>query len=478
MTSSVLDEKLVLAELVDTPAFREVCMSFTELFGVGIKVFDTKGGKIVDVRASTGDHCGYLYSLHPTRVECSKLVGKIRSCKLEAKDERVEISCFSGLRYQVLPILYEGSLMGRVIFGPYREPTLDKPPEALRAYQSDGLSLDKLGEFLAAMPQASEEAVQRVLGSISNVLAVITHNSYKMLITSRLHIASISEAYANLRRSHEELHDAHRRLREVDRLKSSFVATVSHELRTPLTSVIGYSEMLLDKMAGDLNEEQREYVGVILEKGESLLALISQVLDLSRVESGSLVIQRQSSDIRSIIRLCVSDVLPQAEKNAVRIKVKVADNVPPISVDADRIRRVITNLLSNATKFTEAGGHILVSVDTQENLPVGATRFDIFEPERNRYLRIKVIDSGIGIPVSVLGRVFDAFFQVENTTTRSFGGTGLGLNIARHLIHAHGGRIEVESELGEGSTFTVRLPYVSEPVSSSVDGFAAEQDAP
>ncbi len=472
MASVLEEDSPPLSEMLDLDAFREVCKSFSELYGLGIKVFDTAGKKIADVRAGASDHCGYLFSVHPTQVMCTKLVGDIRITDVAQASKQIE--CFSGLRYKILPLEYDGSLLGRVIFGPYRPPEVTESPAALRQHAAQGLDHAKLSGFLRAVPQAAEAAVDKILHHVRNVLDVIIHNSYKTHLTSRVHIASIAGAFGDLERTNKALQQANDRLQELDRLKSNFIATVSHELRTPLTSVIGYSEMLLEGMAGEMNQEQRDYVSTILEKGESLLVLIGQILDLSRIESGNVVIHRQPTSIKDILGLSLSDVVPQAKKRDLKLEATVTPDVDKISVDPDKIRRIVTNLLSNAVKFTPAGGKVTVAVDHTEDVPAGDTRLDIFQPERNRFLRIRVTDTGIGIPQDKLGQIFDAFFQVDNSSTREFGGTGLGLAIVKNFVSAHGGRVTVESKVGEGSSFIVKLPYVYDaPVGAAgVDGLA------
>ncbi|MBC7794756.1 MAG: HAMP domain-containing histidine kinase [Clostridia bacterium] len=312
------------------------------------------------------------------------------------------------------------------------------------------------------MPRASEVQIDRILAHLVSTLDVVVHTSYKQLMTSRLHIASISGAFEDLERVNRSLQDANNQLKELDRLKSNFIATVSHELRTPLTSVIGYSEMLLEGMAGELGTEQRDYVKTILEKGESLLSLIGQVLDLSRIESGNVAILKTMVDLRELAKLALSDIVPQARKRDIKLETVFADDMPLLSADADKIRRVLTNLLGNAVKFTPVKGTITVKVSTEEALPVGSDRFNLFAPERNLYARVDVIDTGIGIPNDKLERIFDSFFQVDNSSTRQFGGTGLGLSIARNFTLAHRGKMTVTSVIGLGSTFTLLLPYVAD----------------
>lgn len=474
MNRSVLDATASLTQVLHPDSFREVCRSFSELYGIGVKIFDQAGNKLADIRASTADHCGYLFSVHPTRVMCTQLVGKIRTAPLDRSGAPLEIGCFSGLRYQVVPILHEGDIVGRVILGPYAPDTLEKPPSDLVSYQKDGLDVSTLAGFLSAVPRVSEVAVDKLLAHLRNVLDVVLHTSFRAYLTSQLHIASITGAFEDVRKSNASLEQANSRLTELDRLKSNFVATVSHELRTPLTSVIGYSEMLLEGMAGELTPEQEQYVRTILEKGESLLQLIGQVLDLSRIDSGNVTIAKENVAPAEILKLGVSDVVPQAKKRRHTIETRIAETLEPIAVDADKIRRVISNLLSNAIKFTPAGSSIRVEMEAVEAPPDGEN-FDVFEPDRNRFLRIAVHDEGIGIPDHAQGRIFDSFFQVDSSSTREFGGSGLGLSIVRNFVHAHGGRVTVESQDGKGSTFTVLLPYATRAVTTpvGVDGLMA-----
>ena len=184
------------------------------------------------------------------------------------------------------------------------------------------------------------------------------------------------------------------------------------------------------------------------------------------------LILREDVNPREIVDICISDVLPQARKRDLELRSVVSPEVGNIVADKDKVRRIITNLLGNAVKFTQQGGTVSLRAFTGKAPPVGESQFDIFQPERNSYLTFEVEDTGIGIPEDKLSRVFDSFFQVDNSSTREVGGTGLGLSIARNFVHAHRGRIEVKSDVGKGTTFTVRLPYhVETPMSASgIDG--------
>ncbi len=473
MRSAALDDLPSLRNLLDVTRMRELCRSVGDLYGIGIKLFDLDGTKIVDVRATTSEHCGYLFSIHATRTRCTALVGEITHNPLTVEGGVRTVDCFSGLRYRIVPLALEGGLVGRMVFGPYAPSDAAGPPASLGREFPD-LDLAVLRDLRTNVTRAAEPAVEQVIDNLTVVVHAIIEASHRTWVTTRMHLASIGTAFDDLKRTNRELKQANARLVELDQLKSNFVAMVSHELRTPLTSVIGYAEMLLEGMAGELTDEQRDYIRTILEKGESLLGLIVQVLDLARIESGNAQLQKRATDPRTMVELAVSDVAPMATKQGLKVEMRVDGDLPPIEVDADKIRRVVSNLLANAVKFTPPQGRVMVRVEVIEAPPVGRERFDIFDPERNRYLRLSVTDTGVGIPEDKVERVFDAFFQVDNSSTRKFGGTGLGLSIARAFVEAHHGRIDVTSRPGQGSTFTVLLPYRPQAPeeAAGVDGLA------
>lgn len=465
--ASVVDYEPTLTELLDLDSFKEVARSFCDLYGLGIKVFDVEGKKAADITGSEANLTGYLFRFHETQVQITRSVAALRSIALPGSGRTVDHDDFLGLRYKLVDIEFNGGFLGRIIFGPYRPRNHTFPAAALASVS--GLDLHEVQGLLSQVPQATEETVNKVLAHYRNTVDVILQASFKALMTNRVHLASTTEAFDSLEKTNRELVRANEQLRELDQLKSNFIATVSHELRTPLTSVIGYSEMLIEGMAGELSQEQVDYVRTILEKGESLLTLIGQVLDLSRIESGNVMMNRESSDVRELAELSISDVLPQATKRRLNITVQVGEGVRPIQVDRDKIRRVLTNLLGNAVKFTNEGGSIQVHASLSEFPSEGEDRFDMFEPERTQCLVIEVRDSGIGIPDDKLERIFDTFYQVDNSSTRQFGGTGLGLSIARNFVVAHGGTMTVRSELGRGSTFSIALPYKVDEGESTVE---------
>lgn len=464
-----------MSQLMDKSALSSVCESMAALYQVGVKVFDVEGTRLADARGPNGPHCELLFSVHPTQRKCTQLVGHLKSFDLDTTPEPRVLNCFSGLRYQVVPLVYQKQLLGRLIVGPYAPSELQAPPAELAEYGQAGLNLERLHELQKPLPRREDASIERLIEHAVAVFEVLVHNGYKTYVTNKMHLESISTAFSDLENTNRELRAANARLRELDQLKSNFVATVSHELRTPLTSVIGYSEMLLEGMAGAINDEQRSYISTILEKGESLLHLIGQVLDLSRTEASGGQLQQSDVDVPDLLALCVSDVRPQADAKELQIEKAISESVQPIAGDAQKLRRVVTNLLANAVKFTPQGGRIALRADVVDDTPPGDERMDIFEPERNRFLRLEVEDTGIGIPEDKLERIFDSFFQVDSSSTRQFSGTGLGLSIVRNWVRMHEGRIDVRSQPGAGTTFTVKLPYVRnrELVETPVDGLLA-----
>ena len=237
-----------------------------------------------------------------------------------------------------------------------------------------------------------------------------------------------------------ELDDKSRELEAVSRHKSEFLANMSHELRTPLNAIIGFSQVLREQLFGEVNEKQGEYLDDILSSGNHLLALINDILDLSKVEAGQIELEVAPFSLREALERGVVMVREQATNDGVQIELSAAPDVDIVTGDERRIRQVIFNLLSNAVKFTPAGGAV-----------------DVSARQVNGEVRVSVADTGPGIAPEDHERIFDEFQQTE-TGIEQREGTGLGLALSKRLVELHGGRIWVESELGEGSTFVFALP--------------------
>jgi signal transduction histidine kinase len=249
---------------------------------------------------------------------------------------------------------------------------------------------------------------------------------------------------ANLNRMSDELGRVYGQLEAASRHKSEFLANMSHELRTPLNAVIGFSEVLQEKMFGDLNDKQLEYVRDIHASGRHLLSLINDILDLSKVEAGKLELELAPVHLPSTLDGTLTLVRERAVRHGLEVRLSVDEQIGETVADERKVRQILLNLLSNAVKFTPDGGKI----------DVCATRTD-------DKVEISVSDTGIGIAQEDQEAIFEEFRQVGSDYARKREGTGLGLTLARKFVELHGGRIWVRSEIGRGSTFTFTLPVRS-----------------
>jgi PAS domain S-box-containing protein len=267
-------------------------------------------------------------------------------------------------------------------------------------------------------------------------------------------LASLALVARNRQRARDELQKAKEAAEAASVAKSAFLATMSHELRTPLNAIIGYAELVLEEAAASGATSQVPDVLKIERAGKHLLSLINDILDFSKIEAGMMDLHRETFDAASLVHDVVLTMEPLAAKNGNRVLVEVAADLGTVTADAIRVRQVLLNLLGNAAKFTE-NGH--VGVHASRYVAAGRD-----------WLLLRVSDSGIGMSPAQLKDLFREFHQGDTGITRRFGGTGLGLAITKRLTELMGGSIEVESEEGTGSTFTVRLPVT--PVAAPADG--------
>ena len=238
-----------------------------------------------------------------------------------------------------------------------------------------------------------------------------------------------------------ELDDKTRQLEIANRHKSEFLANMSHELRTPLNAVIGFSEVLLERMFGEVNPKQEEYLNDILSSGKHLLSLINDILDLSKIEAGRMELEAQPFDLPAALDNALTLIRERAARHSIRLEVHVDARIGEVVADERKVKQVLLNLLSNAVKFTPEGGTITMSAALNGEAVV-----------------VSVADTGIGIAAEDQEAIFEEFRQVGDDYARKREGTGLGLALARRLVDLHGGTLSVQSELGKGSTFTFTIP--------------------
>jgi PAS domain S-box-containing protein len=254
----------------------------------------------------------------------------------------------------------------------------------------------------------------------------------------------IIEDVTEEREAAERLRRAMERAQDADRIKSAFLATMSHELRTPLNSIIGFTGILLQGLAGPLNEEQHKQMGMVQKSSRHLLSLINDVLDISKIEAGQLDLSLAPFSLRESVDKVIKLVAPLAAQKGLAVHADIALDVGEMVADQRRVEQVLINLMSNAVKFTEQG-----RIDLACRL------------EGERY-RLTVTDTGIGLRPEETAAIFQPFRQIDAGLSRQREGTGLGLSICKRLVERMGGDIEVESQWGEGSVFRVRLPRIVE----------------
>lgn len=258
----------------------------------------------------------------------------------------------------------------------------------------------------------------------------------------------LSEANRRLLEQGRELQVMNAKLTEADRLKSEFLAVMSHELRTPLTAIIAFAEILLAE-GESLSAVQREYLSDIFESSHQLLDQINDILDISKIEAGLARLSCSQVDIGELFGTLSRTISPLVAKKGLSFAVECPANLPKIIADRDKLTHILRNLIGNAIKFTPAGGRIDVTVTLAEY------------KDKMPHIAVAVKDTGIGIDPTDQGHIFDKFRQVDSAGSREYAGSGLGLALVRNLVEMHGGRVWVESEAGNGSTFIFVLPVVA-----------------
>lgn len=269
----------------------------------------------------------------------------------------------------------------------------------------------------------------------------ILKNTKRIFIEGNQYILENFQDISERKEAEEAVINARMAAEEANRIKSEFLATMSHELRTPLNAIIGYSDLLLDDVFGEPNEQQKRPLEHVSNSGKHLLKLINDILDISKVESGKMKLHYEEFRVNGMFGNVMNIVSPLAREKCMGIEKRIVpDN---LSLNADRIRfkQILFNLASNAIKFTPDGGNIILEAR-----------------EINKKVEISVIDSGIGISAEDLDRLFLPFQQIDSTISRMYNGTGLGLSLVKRLVELHGGEVSVESEPGKGSIFTFSIP--------------------
>jgi signal transduction histidine kinase len=361
------------------------------------------------------------------------------------------------VRDQLLPV--DHSLLGWVVTHETALTSSDVEADP-RSFAIPALTL----KTLAGVPLRSA-------GVVIGVLAAVNRQDGRPFADADVHllqtlgdqvVVGLDRAHvlAESRRKEQVLAAKNRELQRATELKSQFLANMSHELRTPLNAINGFSDLLLTEELGPVNEPQREFLDSILRNGTHLLGLINAVLDLSKIEAGRMTLILAPSDLHELILGAVTDTAPLRTAKLQECRLEIGTEPLPLLADGTRIRQILYNLLSNASKFTPEGGQVAVSaIATRAPLPLPPERTG----ESARLISrdavwVSVQDSGLGIKQEDMPKLFHEFSQVDSSASRQQQGTGLGLALSRRFVEMHGGAIGCESIYGAGATFWFILP--------------------
>ena len=312
----------------------------------------------------------------------------------------------------------------------------------------------QLADPMTGRPLPVEAVAGTILSEQGELMWVVTilHDLTEALEKARLYEQlkqasvelekKVQEATAELAQQNELLRRQHIALEQASALKSQFLANMSHEFRTPLNAILGYTHMLLNNVTGQVTEPQRKSLSRIDSNSRHLLALINDILDITRIEAGRMPLNATSFGVGDLFEEVEAELEPIIKRSNLSVTTRVRGTVPSVRSDRQKVKQIVLNLLSNALKFT----------------PSGSVTMTAWYDARQRQVVIAVKDTGVGIPEEDQSKVFEDFRQLDSSPARGYGGTGLGLSICRRLAHILGGTIELDSEAGRGSTFTLRLP--------------------
>lgn len=409
------------------------------------------------------------------------LIGTDNTARQQVEDERMKLDQRLRDQHFYTRSLIESNIDALMTTDPRGIITdVNKQTEALTGCTRDELIGAPFKNYFTD-PSRAQAGINEVLaeGKVTNYeltarardgkLTVVSYNASTFHDRDRVLQGVFASArdMTELKRYEQTLQKQNAELEDASRMKSEFLANMSHELRTPLNAIIGFSEILRDGLMGELTEKQRGFIGDIFSSGTHLLSLINDILDLSKVEAGKMLLDLEPVHVSSLLRNSLSIVREKAANRRVQLHMEAADEeIGMLQADARKVKQIVYNLLSNAVKFTSEGGRITlrarrVGRDDVSRLegPWAGRTFPLEETQFDEFLEISITDSGIGITPEALEVLFQPFSQIDGGLARKFEGTGLGLAMIKLLAELHGGRVAVQSAKDQGSCFIVWLPW-------------------
>lgn len=360
-----------------------------------------------------------------------------------------DVTCeWCGANIALMTLMVEREMFGRVAEGPeaVAEVTVEQLVPRLGEYLVRKGYLDE-AKLKIALEQQSASTAPRRLGQVLVELGFISRETLDHAVAQQ--ILELQSALVEANRTLErrvaertaELGAALVKLSELNQLKANFVANISHELRTPLAQIKGYVSLLSDGALGPLTAEQEEALAITMRATDRLQQLVDDLIRYAATAKGQLTLNLQAVSLNALVERVLEKSYTKAQRQNLTLTTEVPPNLPPVLADEEKIFWTLSQLVDNAIKFTAAGGRVTIAVT----------------PDEQRLL-ISVRDTGIGIPAGRLHEIFEPFQQLDSSSTRRYGGTGLGLTLVRRIVEAHGSQVVVESEEGRGSTFTFALP--------------------
>ncbi|HUF11651.1 MAG TPA: PAS domain S-box protein [Longimicrobiales bacterium] len=424
------------------------------------------------------------------------LIGTDNTARKQVEEERMKLDQRLRDQHFYTRSLLESSIDALMTTDPRGILTdVNKQMEALTGCSRDELIGAPFKNYFTD-PARAEAGIKRVLneGKVTNYeltartrdgkLTVVSYNATTFHDRDRVLQGVFASArdMTELKRYEHKLQQKNVELEDASRMKSEFLANMSHELRTPLNAIIGFSEILRDGLMGEMTEKQRGFIGDIFSSGQHLLSLINDILDLSKVEAGKMLLDLEPLPVSAVFRNSLSIVREKAASRSIRLSMEGPANLGVIEADGRKVKQIVYNLLSNAVKFTSEGGQVALRTDRVKRNKVAQLAgpwpgrvFPLADNPFEDFLEISVTDGGIGITPEGLDQLFKPFSQIDSGLARKFEGTGLGLAMVKLLADLHGGAVAVESAVGEGSRFTVWLPFrtpevkVAEPVAKPAE---------